>query len=64
MVHMECNSQNSAHHCPCQANAFSCYNITNNLSCRPNQVIRKPVTVDIFSEESLRLLLGPNRRES
>ncbi|CAG9535287.1 unnamed protein product [Cercopithifilaria johnstoni] len=64
MVHMECDSQNNAHYCPCRTNAFSCCDIANNLSCRPSQVIRKPMTVNIFSEESLKLLLGPNRRES
>uniref|UniRef100_A0A0R3RHS6 Vps8 domain-containing protein n=1 Tax=Elaeophora elaphi TaxID=1147741 RepID=A0A0R3RHS6_9BILA len=64
MVHMECDSQDGAHYCPCQTNAFSCCDITNNLSCRSIQMVRKPVTVDIFSEESLRLLLGPNRRKS
>ncbi|VBB29510.1 unnamed protein product [Acanthocheilonema viteae] len=63
MVHMECDSENSSHYCPCQTNTFSC-NTANNLSYKRSQVIRKPVTVDIFSEESLRLLLGPNRRES
>ncbi|VDK71077.1 unnamed protein product [Litomosoides sigmodontis] len=63
MVHMECGSQNSTHYCPCQTNAFSCYNIISNLNCTPSQVFRKPVTVDIFSEEYLSLLLGPNKRE-
>ncbi|VDK61099.1 unnamed protein product [Onchocerca ochengi] len=64
MVHMECDSQNNTHYCPCKTNAFSCYNIKNNFNNRSSQVIRKPMRIDIFSEESLKLLLGPNRRKS
>uniref|UniRef100_A0AAF5PPP8 Vacuolar protein sorting-associated protein 8 central domain-containing protein n=1 Tax=Wuchereria bancrofti TaxID=6293 RepID=A0AAF5PPP8_WUCBA len=64
IVHMDCDSQNSSHYCLCQINAFSCYNITNNLTCGPSQMTRKPARIDIFSEESLKLLLGPHRLES
>uniref|UniRef100_A0A8R1Y1Z1 Vps8 domain-containing protein n=1 Tax=Onchocerca volvulus TaxID=6282 RepID=A0A8R1Y1Z1_ONCVO len=64
MVHMECDSQNNTHYCPCKTNAFSCYNIKSNFNNRSSQVIRKPMRIDIFSEESLKLLLGPNRRKS
>lgn len=64
MVHMDCDSENSSHYCLCQINAFNCCNITNNLICGSSQVTRKPARVDIFSEESLKLLLGPHRLES
>ncbi|MCP9259409.1 hypothetical protein DINM_002356 [Dirofilaria immitis] len=63
VVHMECDAQDGSHNCPCQINGFNC-NIESNSSCRFNQMIQKPVGINIFSEESLKLLLGPNGRKS
>lgn len=64
MIHMECDSENSLRHCLCRTGSFMYCSITNNLSCGSSRVIRKPVKVDIFSEQSLRLTLGPNSLKS
>uniref|UniRef100_A0A915PZI9 Vacuolar protein sorting-associated protein 8 central domain-containing protein n=1 Tax=Setaria digitata TaxID=48799 RepID=A0A915PZI9_9BILA len=63
MVHLECDAEKGGHYCLCQTSAFNYHNFKDNLNCKSSQMIRKRMRVDIFSEESLGLLLGPSRRE-
>ncbi|VDN02696.1 unnamed protein product [Thelazia callipaeda] len=63
MVHIECASHNDVRYCLCQENAFSYQNVEDNLKRASSRMLRKTEKVDLFSEDSLKLMLGPSRLE-